>query len=272
MIQNSDESEDLHKFAKMKDEIKDFIESKSGTYVQIPIGSIKKIHNLYFSGKITDVIHPMEMLYFGLYFDYQKDHDTMKKYYLMAIKNDNIYAMGNFGNYYKKQKDYDNMKKYYLIAIKKGYSYSMKNLGNYYEEQKDYDNMKKYYFMAIEKGNSHAMNELAIHYKKLEDYGALIKLYYDNLDKYGIIDKLVDELSKLLNKKKDEISVDYSKIIDIIININLDDVSNVPMHMILLKKSLMESVDLYDLHFKYTPDGIGYEQAKQDFKNRVGTA
>jgi hypothetical protein len=41
----------------------------------------------------------------------------MKKYYLMAIVNNNTDAMYNFGNYYKKIKDYKNMKKYYKLAI-----------------------------------------------------------------------------------------------------------------------------------------------------------
>jgi tetratricopeptide (TPR) repeat protein len=64
--------------------------------------------------------------------------------------------MNNLGYYYEQQENYENMMKYYLMAIENENSFAMYYLGYYYEKQKNYENMKKYYLMALE--HDHNMN------------------------------------------------------------------------------------------------------------------
>ena len=50
----------------------------------------------------------------------------MKKYYLMAIENENIISMSNLGYYYESQKDYRKMEKYYSKIVYICSSFSIK--------------------------------------------------------------------------------------------------------------------------------------------------
>ena len=131
--------------------------------------------------KLDYVYDSIELDIIGLYYQHiEKDYNLMKKYYLMAIDEDNDMAMNNLGYYYKYiEKDYNLMKKYYLMAIDKGNDISMNNLGCYYFEiEKDYELMKKYYFMTISKDNSLAMYNLAFYYQLIEKDYNLMKKYY----------------------------------------------------------------------------------------------
>ena len=57
------------------------------------------------------------MLFIGLVYYVKKDYILMKKYFLMAIEKEDIYAMYHLGYYYDTiEKDYEMMKKYYLMA------------------------------------------------------------------------------------------------------------------------------------------------------------
>ena len=88
----------------------------------------------------------------GTYYRYKiKNYDEMKKYYLMAIELNNVYAMDNLGSYYIDiEENYDEMKKYYLMAIELNHVCAMHNLGLFYQYiEQNYDEMKKYYLMGI---------------------------------------------------------------------------------------------------------------------------
>jgi TPR repeat protein len=53
----------------------------------------------------------------------------MKKYYLIAIEEDDPDAMFALGLYYQNiEKDYKQMQKYYLMAINKGHYFAKVNL------------------------------------------------------------------------------------------------------------------------------------------------
>ena len=58
--------------------------------------------------------------------------------------------MNELGNYYKDIKKYEEMKKYYLMAINEDDVDAMNSLADYYKDIKDYEEMKKYYLMAID--------------------------------------------------------------------------------------------------------------------------
>jgi TPR repeat protein len=118
------------------------------------------IYNLLFNDIIPQEQNTHIYNLLGLYYNIKKDYPNMLKYYLMAIKNNNIDAIFNLGNYYYDTQDYPNMLKYYLIAVKYDDDCAMNNLAIYYEEQKDYPNMLKYYLMSISKGNTDAIINL----------------------------------------------------------------------------------------------------------------
>jgi TPR repeat protein len=106
------------------------------------------------------------------------DYKEMKKYYLMAIaNNDNCNAMFKMAVYYDYTKNnYHKMKKYYLMAIDKGCCKSMINLGLHYQySEKNYDEMQKYYLMAIRKKNINAMFFLAKYFDIIGDYHQMLK-------------------------------------------------------------------------------------------------
>ena len=285
----------------MEEFIQNFLESDNYKYVKIENHEIiNHIYNLYKYGvdgrdtfKMEDSIID---LYYGVYYRTKKDYKQMKKYFDMAIEKGNTSAMNNLGVHYKRiEKDYKQMKKYYLMAIEKGHSHAMYNMAIYYDEiEKDYDQMKKYYLMAIEKGDSDAMNNLGFYYGTIEkDYDQMKKYYFmaiekgnslakKNLEKYyqknnntmGLlqlyikindIDKLLKILINYLNQNtmNEEINLILLKYFDNI------DVSKLPVIFRILKQSLNTQVDLLEAHFKYTENGLGFNEAREDFYQQV---
>ncbi len=86
--------------------------------------------------------------------------------------------MYNLGLYYQAEKDTQSMLKYYLMAIEYKNSYAMYKLGLFYYIEGNTDLMIKYYLMAIEHNNSTAMNNLAIFYYNHDDKELMLKYYH----------------------------------------------------------------------------------------------
>ena len=206
--------------------------------------------------------HAGAMYNYGCYCKQIKDYDNMKKFYLMAIENGNAIAMNNYGAYYYEIQDYDNMKKYWLMAIENGNTDAMNNYGCYLRKIKDYDNMKKYYLMAIENGNETNINRLKQYCEEEDDFMCLIELYYNK----KMFTELIPLLFTVLTKEK-KYDIDYTYILDILTNIELPE--NAPASLILLKHSISNTLSTYDLHFKYTVFGKGYQEAKEDFIKNI---
>jgi len=212
----------------------------------------------------------------GEHYENVEDYHNMKIYYLMAIKEGDLDAMISLGDYYKKQEDYENMKKYYLMACgdssanKKCDPKAMIKLGNYYKEQEDFENMKKYCLMALEKDNQQGMELLEAHYNEHNDYVNLICLYDRRIHldpNYNYKPILVSAFKKLLNSiDTEEIP---EKVLKIVINLDLQSFENVPLCLKVIHKSLKYSIDILDLHFKYSLQGKGFEDAKNDYLKSV---
>ena len=95
---------------------------------------------------------------------------------------ENGISMYELGLYYHNIKDYDNMKKYYLMAIENNNDSAMFKLGRYYDDIEDYVNMLKYYNMVILHGSSdfksRAMNNMGLYYKNImKDYDSMEKIF-----------------------------------------------------------------------------------------------
>ena len=142
--------------------------------------------------------------------------------------------MSELALYYKEiEKNYELMKKYYLMAIEKENSTAMFELGLYYEDiEINHKLMKKYYLRAIDKGNSSAINKL-------------LKYYYKNLN-----ENIYDEFFlTFINIENEELQKKLSPSFKFI------------------KKLYNEKIDLMKLHFEYSLNNKGFEEAKKDFIN-----
>jgi hypothetical protein len=237
-------------------------------------------------------------LYYGVYYKIKKNYEQMKKYYLIAIEKGNSDAMYNLGFYYQEtKKDYKKMKKYYLMAIEKGHCKAMNSLGFYYQDKKnDYEQMKKYYLMAIEKGHRVVMYNLGFYYQTIEKNYEQMKKYYlmaiekgdydtiyhlelfckNNNDTLGLLQLYI----KIDDKTKiSDILVNYcnQKIVDKEINsillqyLNCIDDHDLPVVFKILKQLFNNQIDLLEAHFKYSENGLGYEEAKQDFLKQLSS-
>jgi hypothetical protein len=199
------------------------------------------------------------------YYAIENNHDLMKKYYLMAIENNNIGAMCNLADYYKTLEDYDLMKKYYFMAIENGNSIAMGNLAYYYETiENNYDLMEKYYIDAIEKGNNKfARTRLINYYKNNNDILSSVKLYH----KLNMNSDFFSELSKYFSKYNEVQQL--PEILDIILNLSENIIDIAPLSIKIIYKLLKSNINIMDLHFKYSVEGKGFTEAKNDFLNQI---
>jgi hypothetical protein len=235
------------------------------------------------------------------YMNIEKNYDLTKKYYLMAADNVHTRSIHNLGVYYHNiEKNYDLMKKYYSIAIDKNYISSMYNLALYYKNiEKNYDLMKKYYLMAIEQNNVDSMLNLGYYYQTIEPNYDLMKkyyymaidnndtnslnnfmIYYDNydlpIDKLEFFIKYIDKIkrSKIINIINDIAKIklnkeDNKKFIDIIVNFEYKDEDNISSLVRNFVEIFKYKISITKLHFEYSLEGKGFEEAKEDFYNKI---
>jgi len=226
----------------------------------------------------------------GAYYKKQKNYDKMLKYFLMAIECGNSFAMNSLGQYYEFVGYYETMIKYYLMAIELKNSTSMCNLGSYYQGQKDYYNMLKYYEMAVELENETAINNLIKYYEDAKDYSNMMIYYLMEVKLHNIVPiKLFDHARndydwflKIYAENREFINKYPSRLCDLFVyyingNKATPELLNI-MTMIdctsspcleMIKKLALEKIDLMDLHFKYSMEGKGFDDAKNDFFNRI---
>jgi hypothetical protein len=100
----------------------------------------------------------------------------------------------------------------------------------------------------------------------------LAKLY-ENTENYTEMEKSIDELTLLYQESNNKIGIltIYTKtkdIIDTLQNLEIPD-KDMPNSMKIIKKLLVQQMDIMKLHFDYTIYGKGYEEAKLDFINLV---
>ena len=115
--------------------------------------------------------------------------------------------------------------------------------------------------MAIEKGNSDAMYNLGLYYRKNKKHLDLLKLYQMINDNIGMINLLNDLFSSA-----DTINNDIIKYISTFHKF-IKSVKSVKLiiSVKLLFNSIKTEPDLMELHVKYSMNGKGFEEAKNDF-------
>lgn len=243
-------------------EIKYWLITKGGYYVDIPEESIDNIYNLVINNICIEPEKDVEYLYYGLYYRFLNNEEKMMKYTLASIEFGNTNAMANLATMYKRKKDHPNMIRYYLMAIKKSSAIAMNNFADYYRDQKDYDNMIKYYLMAIKNGCIESAINLANYYEEKEDYFNTIKFYIIAL-KMGNYNH-INNIRSLIRNDRLEICCYIEMIEQLDYELYKKVVGN-NTGLILLYKTYRSKIDMIELPFKYSPDNEGFIQAKGDF-------
>ena len=123
--------------------------------------------------------------------------------------------------------------------------------------------MKKYYLMAIEKGYRDSMYELEQFYKNNNNTLELLLLYIKIDDKTKISDILVNYCNqKIVDREINSILLQY---------LNCIDDHDLPVLFKLFKQLFNNQIDLLEAHFKYSENGLGYKEAKQDFLKQLSS-
>jgi hypothetical protein len=140
------------------------------------------------------------------------------------------------------------------MASEQNSSEAMNSLATYYETQKDYANMVKYCEMSIANNcfNAFCQGRLESYYKNNKLFDKLLVLYLKTA-KYNDIKAIIGLA---------EITED---VINQITKINEEDITKLPSIIQYCWKLYYVKVKPIELHFNYTINGKGYEDAKKDF-------
>lgn len=131
----------------MQNDINKYLKDNNYSPIIIPNDIIQMVYDLFChdivgSGDldpwlVQETVGSGLEYYYGIYYSINKDYDKMKKYYLIAIEQNNALAMNNLALYYEyKERDPNEMKKYFLMAINHNCVTAMYNLGYYYNSPK----------------------------------------------------------------------------------------------------------------------------------------
>lgn len=219
----------------------------------------------------------------------KKDYETMLKYYLMSLEQQySAPALDSLINHYHSREN--NMEKviyYCLIGAKHENVKCMYILGIYYNNRNE-EEMKKYLVMASEHGHEKSMIELINYYKypELKTYlwhgmkyhpaicfKELNNIYrFNNIKLLKLHIKCIDynvtnrkKIIKLFNAVCNEKAVDMDKYLQLITSFQFLPEDDLCVGLRLLTNTLNQKIELIDLHFKYSLEGLGFKEAKQDF-------
>lgn len=223
-------------------EISKFLELNGYQYVLIPDpNDLDKIYKLVIDNSMYenhDNPSSILNLYTGVYYDIHDDDELMKKYYLMSIEQGNCIAMNNFARYYiySDVADHELMCKYYFMAIENGFKKSALDLMDFYHGN----------------GNTDMF---------LTAYKFIAQRWIIN-DEQDIKKKVVKCLIDFINDK-----MVNEEILDIIASIKIDNIKN--GSFCLINQLINKQMTIFDLHFNYSVNGLGYDEAKRDFLKRL---
>lgn len=189
--------------------IKKILEKEELVYIQIPDDSIETIYELFENSHIKnkEELTDMECFYYGVYYHHiSKSYDLAKDYYLLAIEEDNSYAMVSLASLNRFiLENEEEMHKYYCMAISKENAYGMAAYGAYWIT-KDKKKSLMYLNMALKYNNIVALNNLAYYYFYVEeDYSKMKQYAFQCLD-----ENFYEVIPHVLNKYYSQFVYDYS--------------------------------------------------------------
>ena len=181
----------------------------------------------------------------------QEIKNVVVKYNCLYINIDNEKSINNIYHLFIKN-----------IVFEPELSIEMLYLGYYYNNiEKDYNQMKKYYLMAIDKGDVNAMTNLVVYYKNENKDIKILKLYtlYSH---FVTRSKIIDQFNTVACKTFLEQEI---KFLNLLTTFTFNENDNLYTSLKLLLNSINTQLSMIELHFEYTMNGKGYNDAKQDF-------
>ena len=206
------------------------------------------------------------------YYDSKKDYKKVRKYCKIGLNNDNSDAMNLYGSYYYSIKK-NNKKafKYYLMASDLGNVHGFCNVGLMYSVYiKDDVLMEKYCLKALQMGSKFDGNiiRLKTYYKSNNFHMKLLDLYI-NYEHMRTRKELIETFELLMTKS---MTIDDEKqFMSHLSTFKFEESDNLTSGLKLLVGALTNNVSLLDLHFKYSMEGKGYDDAKNDFFGRCSS-
>ena len=226
-----------------------------------------------------------------------RDYKDAERYYLMAIDNGCNDAILELATMYNFCKDYENAERYYLIAINKGINDAILKLAAFYEKKEDYANAESQFLAAIECGLNDAVYQLASFFKRQQDHKnakryfstalqyennrrnarknlkcccknvtELLKIYIKNSE-FIERTKIIKSISKIWNSRMNDKEV--TKFIEIVSKFEFHTDDDIPTLLKVFINLYIQKIDIIELHFKYTVEGKGFNEAKEDFVNLI---
>jgi hypothetical protein len=153
------------------------------------------------------------------------------------------------------------------MAIDKNDTKSMFSLAYYYQyTEKDYTLMKKYLLLAIDKNDIISLNELIDYYTNndlLIDKLEFFIKYINKIERKEII-KNINKIGK--NKLNKE---DKQRFINIITKFKFEEKDDLSSSIEILVETIKYKISIARLHFEYSLEGKGFEEAKKDFYDKI---
>ena len=252
------------------------------------------IVNIYYSMAIERGY--IDAIYKLGYFYETKDGVKAEKYYLEAVKYGNSKAMYRLAHFYYKIKNLSRAEKYYLLAIENNNEKAKKNIAFYFEKiKKDYrcaieyylkqfddtcdakimyrlgvcnhkiynfSEATKYFTMANNQDDVKSFYRLRYYYIKGEEKHNLLKLYIKNqkyVDRKTIIQLVKDVWENINCISQGE------QFVEILKSFKLHSNDDVSVLLRMFANLFQYNLDFMKLHYDYTLDGKGYQEAEKDF-------
>lgn len=219
--------------------------------------TISRIHSLIVLDQVLDdAKNSLECYYLACYYKYKIDDKTKLKSYLHKMQHtyDDYFGVAYFydANNINKQR----AKKYYLKIIKNnklGISAAYHNMYVYYAGKKKYDKCEYYLQHAFEHDRTPKIDVLLDYYKSSNCYAKIVLTCIKyNYYKY------------LLNMEFKNITI-TPECLEILSNKTDKDITDAPEIIKIIHKLLVAKLEPIDLHFKFSIEGKGYDDAKNHF-------
>lgn len=247
-------------------------------YYKKDYSSMKKYYK-----KAIDMGNSISMVRIADYYNKIRDYKNMLKYYRLAIIKCNSIAMKHFYMWYSN--------KYYKGKLRYGYEFeSGQDPHEFFMEifsepiknndsnallcvskyMKFFNNpeFEKYYNLAFKNRNEKSNEDLLLFSIEIKKYDGLLDILCSlnhNSDEEN--DKLIRYLK--ISECKSHFLMHQEKYLQLIEKIDKKHINKLDKETQIIWKLLKEKIDLLEIHFNYSPDSVGFDEAKKDFFKKV---
>ena len=173
---------------------------------------------------------------------------------------------------YKKIQNFDSLKKIHDLCINNIIFepitvIEIHYLGFYYEFINiNIDLMKKYYKLGIEKSFMLSSKNLCAYFDKNNKWFEKLETcieYQQYIPREYVINSFIDCWENLSTKD------DQNKFCELVSNFKFNETDDMSLQLKLFINTLQQKLSTAKLHFDYSVNGKGYDEAKQDFINKI---